>query len=79
MPGDGTFKVGFGAGDWRPGTWQTSGSASGNCYWATLSDLSGNESSIIANNNTTGPTILTVTGSDAGIQVSGCNPWHRIG
>jgi hypothetical protein len=82
MPGDGTFAVGTASGDWAPGTWQTSGAAggsTGDCYWATLSDLSGSESSIISNNNVTGPTILTISPGIAGVQVSGCNPWHKVG
>jgi hypothetical protein len=82
MPGDGTFVVGTASGDWAPGTWQTSGpsaSGDGNCYWATLSDLSGSDSSIIANDNTAGPTTLQVGSGVAGVQVSGCSTWNNIG
>jgi hypothetical protein len=82
MPGDGTFVVGTASGDWAPGTWQTSGpsaSGDGNCYWATLSDLSGSGNSIIANDNTAGPTTLQVGSSVAGVQVSGCSIWNKIG
>jgi hypothetical protein len=79
MPGDGTFVVGTGPGQWAPGTWQTSGATGSDCYWATLSDLSGNFSSIIANNNTTGPTTLQVGSGVAGVEVSGCNTWNKIG
>lgn len=79
MPGDGTFVVGTAPGDWAPGTWQTTAADSGNCYWATLSDLSGSESSIISNDNTAGPTTLTVSSGIAGIQVSGCNTWQKVG
>jgi hypothetical protein len=81
MSGDGTFIVGPGPGDWAPGTWQTSGAAggsAGNCYWATLSDLTGGLNSIAANGDITGPTVITVGSGLAGVQVSGCNTWHRI-
>jgi len=79
MPGDGTFTVGTAPGDWAPGTWHTAGAntgGAGNCYWATLSNLTGNISAIISNNNVTGPTVLTVGAGVAGIQVSGCDTWH---
>jgi hypothetical protein len=79
MPGDGTFAVGTAPGDWAPGTWSTTAAASGNCYWATLSDLSGSFNSIISNDNTAGPTTLQVGSGVAGVQVSGCDPWHKIG
>jgi hypothetical protein len=82
MPGDGTFVVGTASADWAPGTWQTSGpsaSGDGNCYWATLSDLSGSFNSIIANDNTAGPTTLQVVAGVAGVQVSGCSTWNKIG
>ena len=82
MPGDGTFAVGTAAGDWAPGTWQTAGAvggSSGDCYWATLSDLTGNDGSILANDNTTGPAVVTVGSGVAGVQVSGCDAWHLEG
>lgn len=81
MPGDGTFVVGYKAGDWQPGTWQSGTPASGNCYWATLSNLSGTgpTSGVIANNNSAGPSIFTVTSGDVGVQVSGCSTWTKIG
>lgn len=82
MPGDGTFAVGTSAGDWPPGTWKTNGAvggSAGNCYWATLSDLSGSDNSIIANDDITGPTIITVGPGVAGVQVSGCDSWQEVG
>jgi hypothetical protein len=82
MPGDGTFAVGTAPGDWAPGTWQTSGpsaSGDGSCYWATLSDLSGSDNSVIANDISAGPTTLQVGSGVAGVQVSGCSTWNKIG
>jgi hypothetical protein len=80
MPGDGTFLVGYAPGDWRPGTWQSGTPGSGNCYWATLSNLTGagESSGIIDNDNSAGPSVITVTSGDKGVQVSGCAEWHRI-
>ena len=81
MPGDGTFIVGTKSGQWAPGTWQTSGAvggSGGNCYWATLSDLTGGLNSIAANGDITGPTVITVTSGLAGVQVSGCDTWRKI-
>lgn len=79
MPGDGTFTVGTAQGDWAPGTWQSAAPASGNCYWATLSDLSGSDGSILANNNSAGPSVLQVGSGVAGVQVSGCSTWNKVG
>jgi hypothetical protein len=82
MPGDGTFVVGTAPGDWAPGTWHTSGassSGSGDCYWATLNDLIGGINSIAANNLSPGPATFVVSSGLAGVQVSGCNTWNKIG
>ena len=81
MPGDGTFIVGYAAGDWKSGTWQTGTPDSGNCYSSTLSNLSGSgdASGIIQNNNSAGPTVMAVTSGAKGVQVSGCNEWHKVG
>jgi hypothetical protein len=81
MPGDGTFIVGAKSGQWSPGTWQTSGAvggSAGNCYWATLSDLTGGLNSIAANGDITGPTVITVNSGLAGVQVSGCDTWRKL-
>lgn len=82
MPGDGTFAVGTASGDWPPGTWKTAGAVGGNlgnCYWATLSNLSGSDSSILANNDDTGPVVITVGPGVAGVQVNGCQSWQKVG
>jgi hypothetical protein len=82
MPGSGTFVVGKAFGDWAPGTWQTAGgigSSIGECYWATLSNLSGGLNAIIANDIGPGPTVMTVPSNALGVQVAGCATWHRTG
>ena len=68
----GVFAVGI---DIAPGTYSTAG-ASG-CYWARLSDFTGNLSGIIANGNPSGPATVTIAASDAGFKSQGCGTWTR--
>jgi hypothetical protein len=79
MPGDGTFVVGNGNGQWAPGTWSTSGPESGSseCYYALLSSMNGSEGSIINNDLEAGPITVTIGPGVAGITVSGCNTWTK--
>lgn len=70
IPGDGTFLVGE---DIDPGTYRTDGGEF--CYWARLSDTSGELESIITNGSAQGPTTVTVSASDAAFETSGCSDW----
>ena len=72
IPGDGTFLVGE---DIQPGTYQTDGGGEFGCYWARLSDTSGEFEGIIANGNPQGPTTVTISASDAAFETSGCSEW----
>jgi hypothetical protein len=76
--GDGTFIVGT---DVQPGTYRSATPDSGNCYWALLSNLSGTGETggIIANNNSAGPSVVTITSGDMAITVTGCAPWTQVG
>ena len=74
IPGDGTFIPGV---DFHPGTYRTAGATGTDCYWARLSNLTGSND-ILANNNVTGPTVVTISGSDKGFQTSGCQDWKRV-
>lgn len=67
---DGIWKVGT---DFDPGTYRSTG---GDCYWAKLSDASGNFDSIIANNNGSNQ---TVTIDSPYFESSGCGKWQKIG
>lgn len=71
--GEGIFIVN---GDIAPGTWRSSGGES--CYWARLSGFSGQFDDIIANDNATGPTVVTINESDAGFESSRCGTWTKI-
>lgn len=73
IPGDGTFEVGV---DVEPGTYVSEASPGGNCYWARLS---GSESfdDIIANNNSSGQSLVTIAATDRFFESSGCSDWTR--
>jgi hypothetical protein len=70
---DGIYIVGV---DIAAGTWRSSGGG-GNCYTARLSGFSGDFGEIIANNNSEGPTIVTISASDRGFETAGCGTWSR--
>ena len=72
IPGDGTFLVGE---DIQPGTSQTDGGGEFGCYWARLSDTSGELEGIIANGNPQGPTTVTIAPSDAAFETDSCSDW----
>jgi hypothetical protein len=75
IPGDGTFIVGH---DVKAGTYKSSTPDSGNCYWARLRDDKNTLNSIIANNNSSGQSVVTIRPSDAIFEDSGCNDWVRV-
>jgi hypothetical protein len=74
FPGDGVFIVGE---DIQPGRYRTTAANSGNCYWARLADLDGDLDSIVANANTSGPTVVNIAKSDVAFESSGCNDWTK--
>jgi hypothetical protein len=71
--GAGTYEVGTGDGQVAPGKYKTTGPDDGapSCYWARLKNLEGDLSSITANNNAEGPTVVTISPKDAAFQ-TGC-------
>jgi hypothetical protein len=75
IAGDGTFLVGS---DVRPGTYKSPTPDSGNCYWARLSG-SDSINGIIANNNSAGPSVVTIRKTDRMFESTGCNEWTRVG
>ncbi len=70
MDGDGTFIVGT---DIRPGTYSTKGGDG--CYYARLSGFGGTTDDILANDNVSGPTVVTIKSTDKGFQTSRCGKW----
>lgn len=76
IPGNGTFLVGSRV---KPGTYESAKPKSGNCYWARLKDTKGALGSIIANNNSSGPSTVTIEATDGAFQTSGCEAWTKVG
>jgi putative cell wall-binding protein len=66
----GSYRVGV---DVQPGTYWTS--ATNGCYWERVSSFDGSFESIIANNYTSGPQIVTVEATDVGFNTSDCGTW----
>lgn len=74
--GPGKYKVGT---DIAAGNYQTPGPADPSvpiCYWARESDNSGEVGAIIANNDSSGQTSVTVNTGEY-FETSGCQTWHR--
>lgn len=71
--GQGTFLVRV---DIAPGTYRSRGG--GGCYWARLRAFTGALSAIIANDNASGSTIVTIKRSDRGFKSSSCGTWSRL-
>lgn len=76
IPGDGIFIVGQ---DIDPGLYKADPSPSGSCYYARLSGMGGGIDDIIANGNVSGPLSISVSSSDAALELSGCADFHKIG
>jgi hypothetical protein len=61
-----------------PGTYQSSGTPGGSCYWERDRDLTGGVNSIIASDTPAGPTTVTILLSDVGFTTSGCGQWTKV-
>jgi hypothetical protein len=71
--GDGTWAVGK---DIAPGTYTTQGEDG--CYWERDSDLTGNFNSVLANDNGSGPSVVTILPTDAGFKSQNCGEWSPL-
>lgn len=77
LHGGGTYLVGNGNGKIQPGTWQTPGAAD-RCYWARLTNTTGDLGSIAANEIIDGgPGVVTVSAQDAALKLDGPCVWTR--
>jgi len=76
IPGDGVFLVGK---DIQPGTYRSDGKDNTLCYWARLSDTTGELGDIIANGNADGQAIVKIDPRDKAFQTSDCRAWQKIG
>ncbi|MBH5336597.1 hypothetical protein IHE55_18170 [Streptomyces pactum] len=76
IDGDGTFEVGS---DVKPGTYRTTGNDElGGCYWERAKDSSGEMDSILANDNVTGASYVTIKPTDKIFKSNGCNDWEAV-
>jgi hypothetical protein len=72
--GDGTWKV---PGQVAPGRWSSSGGEL--CYWERSSGFDAGIGSILANDNTNGPTIVDIGPDDVAFKSNRCGTWTRAG
>ncbi|WP_432587997.1 hypothetical protein ABVG11_22650 [Streptomyces sp. HD1123-B1] len=73
LGGDGTFEVGA---EVKPGTYRSTGNTM--CYWERAKDSSGEPDAILANDNVTGSTYVTVKASDKIFKSEGCEDWEAV-
>ncbi|MER5909271.1 hypothetical protein ABT124_01910 [Streptomyces sp. NPDC001982] len=73
--GDGEFQVGS---DVKPGTYRTTGNTDGMCYWERAKDASGEMDSLLANDNVSGTSYVTVKPTDKLFKSSGCTDWEAV-
>lgn len=69
---DGMYIIGT---DITPGTYKNTGGDT--CYYARLSGFGGTIDDIIANDNVSASTIVTIAASDKGFQSNGCGTWTK--
>lgn len=74
IPGDGVFLVGS---DIKAGTYRAA-NESGDCYWERLSGTSGDFDDILANDNASGPALVTIRSSDEAFSSARCGEWTRV-
>jgi hypothetical protein len=76
--GEGTYVIGT---DIVAGTYKSSGpsgSGIGSCYWARLTDTTGNSGTIIALDISKGPSTVTISRSDGAFKTDGCKTWYKV-
>src|SRR5690606_35818595 len=76
IPGDGYYRIGF---DLSPGIYRSDDASDDYCYWARLTDASGDSDDIIDNDGGGGIRIVQVEPTDAFLEVSSCGTWTKIG
>ncbi|MFH9084300.1 hypothetical protein [Streptomyces sp. NPDC017673] len=73
--GDGEYQVGT---DVKPGTYRTTGNDDGMCYWERAKDASGELDSLLANDNVSGTSYVTIKPTDKLFKSSGCEDWEAV-
>ncbi|MEV6834898.1 hypothetical protein AB0N17_10330 [Streptomyces sp. NPDC051133] len=75
IAGDGEYRVGS---DVKPGTYRTTGNTDDMCYWERAKDAKGEVDSLLANDNVTGTSYVTVKATDKVFKSSGCEDWEAV-
>ncbi|MFF5533970.1 hypothetical protein ACFY71_16000 [Streptomyces cinerochromogenes] len=75
LGGDGEYQVGS---DVKPGTYRTTGNTDDMCYWERAKDASGELDSMLANDNVSGTSYVTVKPTDKLFKSSGCKDWEAV-
>ncbi|MGJ5755342.1 hypothetical protein FB563_3566 [Streptomyces puniciscabiei] len=75
IAGDGEYQVGS---DVKPGTYRTTGNTDDMCYWERAKDAKGETDSLLANDNVTGTSYVTVKPTDKIFKSSGCKDWEAV-
>ncbi|WP_327355549.1 hypothetical protein [Streptomyces sp. NBC_01304] len=75
IAGEGDFQVG---GDVKPGTYRTTGNTDGMCYWERAKDSKGELDSILANDNVSGTSYVTIAAGDKLFKSTGCKDWTAV-
>ncbi|WP_030341486.1 hypothetical protein [Streptomyces sp. NRRL S-1022] len=73
--GDGDYRVGT---DVQPGTYRTAGNTDGLCYWERAKDASGELDSMLANDNVSGTSYVTIKPTDKLFKSHGCEGWEAV-
>lgn len=75
IAGDGEYQVGS---DVKPGTYRTTGNTDDMCYWERAKDAKGETDSLLANDNVTGTSYVTIKPTDKIFKSSGCKDWEAV-
>ncbi|MFF7354065.1 MULTISPECIES: hypothetical protein [Streptomyces] len=75
LAGDGDYQVGS---DVKPGTYRTTGNTDDMCYWERAKDAKGETDSVLANDNVTGTSYVTVKATDKIFKSTGCKDWEAV-
>ncbi|MEV6053170.1 hypothetical protein [Streptomyces sp. NPDC052107] len=75
IAGDGEYQVGS---DVKPGTYRTTGNSDGMCYWERAKDAKGEMDSLLANDNVSGTSYVTIKPTDKIFKSSGCKDWEAV-
>lgn len=62
----------------KPGTYRTTGNTDDMCYWERAKDAKGEMDSLLANDNVSGTSYVTIKATDKLFKSSGCADWEAV-